>query len=293
MLNKINKPIKSLLLIIVSVLFIAASFKVYHVYKMINPDALSFWLTNNETSMLEIDHSAWQHILDNYLVLSHQAIKNTNNERRLFSYQTVSHHDKQVLSNYIDYLQTIDPREYNKNQQFAYWVNLYNALTIKIVLDNYPIKSIKEIGDGYSGPWNTKYLLIAKQKLSLNDIEHNILRAIWQDKRIHYVVNCASMSCPDLLPHTLNAKTLEQQLNRAAEYYINHPNTIIFDERTIKLSSIYNWFSSDFGETQQALLNHLKHYAKPELKTQLSLFSGELKFDYDWKLNEPQQGLVN
>jgi hypothetical protein len=289
-LKNINTPLKKLLLVLTVFLLMGALLKAYSVYKMIHPDAITFWQVSNEKSTQKIDHARWQIILDKYLVESSTKNAKSTNNNRLFNYKKISDNDKNKLSDYLHYLQSIDPRQYGKNEQFAYWVNLYNALTIDIVLKNYPVRSIKEVGDGYSGPWNTKYLLIADQKLSLNNIEHEILRAIWQDSRIHYVINCASISCPDLLPQVLQADALEEQLNRAAKEYINHTRAISFEDNTIKLSSIFQWFSADFGQTQQDLLKHFMLYAQPDLKEKLIEFSNNTsanyQFDYNWKLNE-------
>lgn len=102
---------------------------------------------------------------------------------------------KQQLKRYIQQMASLDPRDYKKQEQFAYWVNLYNALTVQLVLDNYPTSSIKKLGKGFFsfGPWDDDIIRVAGKKLTLNDIEHRILRPIWRDKRIHYVVNCASL----------------------------------------------------------------------------------------------------
>ena len=286
--------LKKILLVVMFILISAAGLKAYSLYKIVHPDEISFWRESDESSSQNIDHSSLQTLLDQYLVESYSTSATEKDKppgntvsTRVFNYKKVSDEDKRKLKAYLDYLQSLEPRQYTKNVQFAYWVNLYNALTIHTVLSHYPIKSIKEIGDGFSGPWNIDYLTIAGQSLSLNNIEHGILRAIWQDKRIHYVVNCASISCPDLLPQTLQASSLEQQLDNAARQYINHPRALSFDDNSIILSSIYQWFSDDFGQTEQDLLKHLMDYAKPALKEKLRDFSGRYNFHYNWELNEP------
>ncbi len=132
----------------------------------------SYWNVSNENSTQVIDHSAWQNILDHNLV--------TEGENHLFRYASISDKDKQTLNQYLQSLAKLDPRQLNRQEQFAYWVNLYNALTVKLIIDNYPIESITKLGGLFSfGPWNEKVRSINTVPLTLNDIEHRILRPIW------------------------------------------------------------------------------------------------------------------
>ncbi len=250
----------------------------YYLYAAVQPKAHSFWQVSDENSTAVVPHSTWQNILSKY-------VKTPDETTRFFDYASVTPSDKKALALYLVQLQHVEPRKLNKTEQLAFWVNLYNALTVKLVLDNYPIDSIKEIGNGITGPWNMTLATISTKKITLNTIEHGILRPIWQDNRIHYVINCASKGCPDisnqaLLPHRLN-----QQLAQAATRFINQTKAVNFSQGKLVLSSIYNWFSADFGETNEELIKHLSLYAKPTLKRQLLTYRGEINFHYDWKLN--------
>jgi len=239
------------------------------------------------TKTKSIDHSDWQTILDTYI--QQERVQDGKPPINLFSYSTISDQHKQLLTRYLANIQSIDPREYPKKEQFAYWVNLYNALTVDLILENYPIKSITKLGSLLSfGPWDEDAAEVAGEVLSLNDIEHKILRPIWQDPRIHYAVNCASFSCPNLSDKAFTAENSEIQLEQAARDYINHPRGVSFKANKLKLSKIYKWYADDFGNSEQELLEHIAQYAEPELMKHLEGFDGSISYDYDWSLNEPK-----
>jgi len=236
-------------------------------------DLWPYWQQSNEANTATIDHSLWQHTLNKYLVQQPQ--------QTLFRYQAVSSNGKYDLDRYIRKLTATDPRGYSKDEQFAYWVNLYNALTVQLILDNYPLKSITKLGGFFSfGPWDEKLVTINNNTLSLNDIEHRILRPIWQDARIHYVVNCASLGCPDLQPQAFTAANSEKLLEQSASRFINSAKGVKITDNKVLLSSIYDWYSVDFS-SKSTLQNHLNQYRKGkpvELKS--------ISYDYDWTLNE-------
>ena len=244
-------------------------------------DLIDYWLDSDENNSQSIDHQAWQEILDTYLVKEASGVN-------LFKYSSVSDSDHKKLKTYIDGLAAIDPRQYNRNQQMAYWINLYNALTIDVVLDAYPVKSILKIGGSFfsPGPWNKKYLKISGQKVSLNDIEHGILRPIWKDSRIHYAVNCASYSCPNLSATAYTAGNLDDQLTMAAKDYINNPRGITVDGEDLMLSKIFDWYQVDFGKNESELLQELAKHAEPELAERLKNHDGDIDYEYNWDLNE-------
>jgi hypothetical protein len=258
------------------------AFKVYSIYMMANfPQPENFWQQSNEDNTDIIDHSQWQRILDNYLI-------SDSEDTYQFKYGSVSDKDKNLLDQYIDSMQGIDPRQYDSEEQFAFWINLYNALTIKVVLDAYPVSSIREIGSVINmGPWDDKYLEMQGQELSLNNIEHAILRPIFADNRVHYAVNCASIGCPNLSPHAYTSDNLEDQLEEAATAFINSSKGVTFKENKMVLSSIYNWFVVDFGGDQESLIEHLLEYANEPLEDKLLEFDGDIDYQYDWQLNQP------
>jgi len=206
-----------------------------------------------------------------------------------FDYAAVTPADRAKLQSYLDALAARDPRTLNRPEQFAYWVNLYNALTVAVVVDYYPVKSIRKIEGGLLGlgPWNKEFITIQGQALTLNDIEHRILRPIWQDPRIHYAVNCASLGCPNLATSAYSPDKLEAQLDAAARDFINHPRGVDRSGKRLRVSSIYDWYEIDFGSDQKELLGHLAQYAEEDLAAYLGSYSGRIRYDYDWKLNQP------
>lgn len=242
----------------------------------------STWDAADDSNTTIIDHQAWQTILDRYLASDHPSGVNR------FDYASVSDADKALLNNYLDQLQALDPRQFARDVQMAYWINLYNALTIQVVLDAYPVESITGISEDFVsfGPWDDVAAEVAGQALTLNDIEHRILRPIWQDNRIHYAVNCASIGCPNLSGTAFTAANLEQQLEAAAHAYVNHERGVQFDDGDLLVSSIYHWYKVDFGNTDESLIEHLKIYANNDLKQQLEQYDGPIDHAYDWNLNE-------
>ena len=248
-------------------------------------ELLSAWEASVETNAASIDHSAWQGILDTYLT-SHPSGINR------FDYAALKANaeDAAKLAGYLTSLQELDPRHYSRQEQQAYWINFYNALTVRVVVDAYPVDSIRDIYQGWLplGPWDDVHAEVAGMPLTLNNIEHGILRPIWRDPRIHYAVNCASHGCPNLSPTVYTAANTEAQLEAGARAYINHPRGASFvDDDFLLISSIYEWYVEDFGGTEKTVIDHLMQYAEEELAARLKTFSGSIDYEYDWNLNTP------
>ncbi|WP_394248751.1 DUF547 domain-containing protein [Vibrio profundi] len=238
-------------------------------------DLWAYWDKHVPESTQTISHLAWQSFLDKYLI--------TEGDNTLVRYAEVSTNDKRALKNYIKTSAQLDPLTYSKAEQYAYWVNLYNAITIDLVLDDYPIKSITKLGGLFSfGPWGDEVVKVNGKALTLNDIEHRILRPIWQDPRTHYAVNCASLGCPNLQPKAFTADNTNDLLESAAAEFINSDKGVSLKKGELQLSSIYDWFIEDFG-TQVQLLQHLNHYRESPIRDH-----EKVKYDYDWSLNLAQ-----
>ena len=248
-------------------------------------DKATFWADRDDGNAATIDHSAWQEILGQYLRTDHPSGVNR------FDYAALQANAEQSerLTNYLASLQALDPRAYSGAEQKAYWINFYNALTVRLVTDAFPVDSIRDMGDNWllPGPWGDVHAKVAGQELTLDDMEHEILRPIWKDSRIHYAVNCASYGCPNLAPQAFTAANSEQLLEEGARNYVNHPRGVTVKRRELLVSSIYDWFQEDFGDSEEGVLAHLKQYADEELTTQLNAFDGDLEFEYDWSLNAP------
>ncbi|MCV6611014.1 MAG: DUF547 domain-containing protein [Amphritea sp.] len=241
-----------------------------------------FWQAHNPASNVQVDHSPWNDWLDRYVVTDDSGLNRIR-------YDQVKTEDKKLLKQYITSLSNLPVRRYNRDEQQAYWINLYNALTIDVVLDHYPVKSIRDInispGLFSRGPWKKKLIAVEQQAVSLDDIEHRILRPIWQDARIHYAVNCASLGCPNLSDQAFTADNTDQLLTQGAIDFINHPRGVSISDGDLEVSSIYDWFKEDFGSSDRNIIRHLLEYAKPELKQQLQSIKRIDDDDYDWNLN--------
>ena len=253
------------------------------------PRLIPAWDASDETSAARIDHSAWQDTLNGYLLAHSSGINR-------FDYAALKANPEHTarLVDYLASLQSLDPRKYSRAEQKAYWINLYNALTVRIVLDAYPVSSIRRISDSllggliFSGPWEDVCANVAGLDLTLDDIEHGILRPIYRDSRIHYGVNCASLGCPNLIGTAFTAANTESLLDAGAREYVNHPRGVDFvDEDFIVISSVYSWFVEDFGGSEAGVLEHLAQYAKEELAQRLRKFEGSVEYEYDWDLNQP------
>lgn len=246
-------------------------------------DLAQYFSANNSNATMTVDHSAWERILSEYVVPSGDRINR-------FAYGRVSTADKKALKAHLAALQGVKVTALKADEQRAYWINLYNALTIDVVLDHYPVKTIKDIslGGGFftSGPWKKALVTVEGKALSLDNIEHDILRKVWRDPRVHYAVNCASMSCPNLMAKAFTAANLDKMLTKGAQDYVNHPRGVLVRGGRVTLSQIYSWYRADFGANDGEVLAHIATFAEPALKKQLAEARTIGGYDYDWSLNE-------
>lgn len=195
--------------------------------------------------------------------------------------------DNQLLKDYIAHLETLNPDAMSTNEAIAYWANLYNAVTVDVVVDNYPVTSIRKIRSGFSiGPWKEDRVTVNGQRISLNAIEHDILRKKFPSPLVHYMVNCASVGCPNLKDGLWKASTLDADKKAAAEAFVNSPRGARITDKGLQVSSIYKWFQSDFGGSKDGVLKHLRQYAGPELAAAIDGGAKIRGFEYDWDLNE-------
>jgi hypothetical protein len=194
-----------------------------------------------------------------------------------------------ALQAYLADLQAAQPSAMSKAEAKAYWINLYNAKTLDVILDRYPVSSIKKInlgGGGIfgSGPWSAKLMTVEAQEISLDDIEHRILLAVFKDPMTHYALNCASYSCPNLATRAFTGKNTAALMRENAVAYVNHPRGVTVADGSITASKIYSWYAGDFGGKRQ-LKPHWLKFAQPAKGEQISAAQG-ITFDYDWRLND-------
>ncbi|HSL61236.1 MAG TPA: DUF547 domain-containing protein [Desulfotignum sp.] len=196
--------------------------------------------------------------------------------------------DEALLDQYLAILSSTDPGALSRNHQFAFYINAYNAFTIKLVLSRFPgINSIKEIGGFFSNPWNRKFIPLNRFTVSLDHIEHDILRPRFKDARVHFAINCASRSCPPLLDAPYEGSILENQLDRQTRRFINLRKNVFLRDGTLFVSPIFKWFEGDFVAGPLAFI---RQHADDPLGQALdeAAAKGDIRLeylDYDWSLN--------
>lgn len=196
--------------------------------------------------------------------------------------------DKAKLEKYLDLLSNNAPDRqiWSKDQQLSYWINAYNAFTIKLIVDNYPVKSIKDLDPKMSIPlvntvWHIKFFKIGGKDASLDEIEHKILRKEFDEPRIHFAINCASISCPKLLNEAFFSDSIDFQLDKVAKSFINDPLRNKITPNRIEISQIFSWFKGDFTKNG-SLIDYLNMYSNVGISSNAK--KSHLK--YDWSLNE-------
>ncbi len=197
--------------------------------------------------------------------------------------------DSANLNGYLNLLSKTPPDEktWSREEQMAYWINAYNAFTIKLIIKYYPIKSIKDIGSSIqipfvNTPWDIKFIAIGNEKLDLNTMEHGKLRKSFDDPRIHMALVCASKSCPILLNEAYNARKLDEQLTRQTiAFFADSFRNKVSPDRP-QLSMIFNWYGMDFSKNGRSVISFVNTYSKVKIKPKAKIDY----LDYDWGLNE-------
>ena len=244
------------------------------------PEPLPFFAQHAAQSE-PVNHEQWQAWLDRFVVANH-----TSGIHRV-RYAAVDGPGKMQLDSYLRALQAIDPRQLSRNEQLAYWINLYNAATVQVIIKHPGVKSIREIKSGIFsvGPWKLPLLKVAGQTLSLDDVEHRIVRPLFHDRRVHFALNCASLGCPDLAAQAYQGATLDAMLNAQQLAYLSHPRAIRLDKNELVLSSLFQWYREDFAADEAGAIAYLAAHAPPTVAARLRGFHGAVSYAYDWDLN--------
>jgi hypothetical protein len=196
--------------------------------------------------------------------------------------------DREQLKAYLETLESNppNPQEWSEAEQLAYWINAYNAYTIDLILEHYPLKSIKDIGSAIqvpfvNSPWDIKFINIKGKKFDLNNLEHNIIREEFNEPRIHFALVCAARSCPKLRREAYTAEKLDAQLSQQAKQFLTDPAKNRIGEQEVQLSKLFNWYQGDFTK-KGSLIDFLNKYAPLTIQP-----DAEISYlDYDWRLNE-------
>jgi hypothetical protein len=246
----------------------------YHRYEMCVCALLCFLIMGSTASANQgVDHRLYAGLLKKYVkdgVVNYQGFKN----------------EEPVLDKYLKVLEEVDSKVLSRNEQFAFYINAYNSWTIKLILSEYPeVKSIKDLGSLFKNPWKKKICRIDRKIMTLDDIEHSILRPRFKDPRVHFAINCAAKSCPPLRSEPYRAGELDQQLDEMTGAFINDLESNRLENHTLYVSSIFKWFGEDFNKD---IIGFFLKYAKRGLKEQLEANKEMIKvkyLDYNWSLN--------
>jgi hypothetical protein len=241
------------------------------------------WQAHVPGSQVEMDHTAWDRILEQHLRADDDGVHR-------FDYAGLKRNGLGPLEAYLAQLGATPVSQLDRDRQLAFWINLYNALTVHTVAEAYPVRSIRDIdiSPGFlaDGPWDKELIRVEGEPLSLNDIEHRIIRPLWGDPRVHYALNCASLGCPNLALTAFRSADLEAMLEAGARTFVNSDRGVWWRGDEVAVSSIYAWFQDDFGGDDAGILAHLGQYAEPGLAARLAAVQRIRHHDYDWDLND-------
>ena len=220
-----------------------------------------------------VDHDIFSRLLEKYVQygkVNYQGLKD----------------EASALDAYLKILSQVDPKALSRDEQFAFYANAYNAWTIKLILSGYPgIKSIKDLGSLLKSPWKKKIALINGERITLDQIEHDILRPRFKDPRVHFAINCAAKSCPPLSAEPFVGDRLDRQLDALTRSFVNDPKSNYLKGNVLYVSSIFKWFKSDFRD---GIVNFFLQYAEGDFKANLERIGDAVNIkylDYDWSLN--------
>lgn len=237
---------------------------------------------HDPASTITVDHTAWDQML--------KAHVKPDGDLNRVDYAAWKRESRDDLLAYIERLEQTDVASLSRDEQYAYWVNLYNAVTVALILKHYPVDTIRDIdispGFFSNGPWGAKLVTVGGVELSLDNIEHDILRVNWDEPRVHYAVNCAAVGCPNLARDAYTGERLDDQLDAAAAAYVASPRGVHFDGERVTASKIYSWYDDDFGNSEAGVIAHLRKHADDETARRLSGLSSIDNYAYDWSLND-------
>jgi hypothetical protein len=230
-----------------------------------------------------VDHGAFATFLERYRVLGSDGIARVR-------YGDVAAADAARLRRYLARLGEVEVTALGRDEQLAFWLNLFNAAVVELVLAHYPVASVRDIDldlrVAVHGPWTAAEIDVGGVALSLADIEDEILFAHWHDPRLHYALHRGSLGCPNLPAEPFASDDLDARLDTAAMAYVNHPRGVAIDAGELVVSSLYRWHLEDFGGGEQGVLRHLMAFAEPALAMRLQRFDGIDYHRYDWRLND-------
>ena len=227
-------------------------------------------------------HTPWDQVLGAYVVESDDGVNRFD-----YAGLRANPDDRAVLNAYIEDLEATQVSALTDDARFAFWANLYNAVTVRLIVDEAPENSIRQIRPRpwSIGPWGVNRVDVEGRALSLDDIEHGIMRVEFDAPLVHYAVHCASIGCPNLMARAWRSETLDADLEAGARAYINHPRGVTVTEDGLVVSRIYDWFNEDFGGSDAGVIAHVLRYAEPGLARRIDGDTRIISYAYDWSLN--------
>lgn len=234
---------------------------------------------HGEGSTAKIDHHDWTVLLRAMTTVERGVTK--------VAYKGLDRPSREALSAYVAFLQTVPVGEFNRDEQLAFWLNLHNAATIEILVEEYPgrtLAPVRSLPKSAGGPFAEKRLTVAGVALSVEDIVQSVLRPNWKDPLYHYGLAYGAVGGPNLARKAFTGPEVHAQLEEQARSFVNRGGA---DVRRGKLtvSSLYEWYRADFGADDAALIDHLRRFASDEMKQDLAGITSISKHDFDWALN--------
>lgn len=222
-------------------------------------------LSAYELGLSQMDYSQYDDILQKHV-----------SSEGVVDYTSIRSEDFKSLNRFLNQISSADPTVMNRDDELAFWINAYNAYTLKLIIDHWPVASIRDIEGG--NPWDISWIEINDHTYSLNEIEHDIIRQKFKDPRIHFAVNCAAKSCPQLLNTPYLGAKIDAQLEVQTRQFVNNKEYNQLSSNSLKLSRIFDWYKEDFGN----LIEFLNKYSRTTIDSGASI-----RFTtYDWSLND-------
>lgn len=206
------------------------------------------------------------------------------------------HANRGELDEYLKSLASVPLKRFQSwtmDQQLAFLINLYNAQTLKLILEHFPVKSIKDIGSFLRKPWDLEVVDLFGNIISLNTVEHGMIRKHYSESRIHFALVCAARGCPELRTEAYQADKLNEQLAEQAQTFFgdHEKNRIDLENKILYLSPIFKWYAEDFAKNSQSIASYVSHYFHGDIARRLQTEKFKIRYtEYDWSLNSQRQG---
>lgn len=203
----------------------------------------------------------------------------------MLPYGEIPNAEWELLDTYLGTLAATPVSALDRPEQYAFWLNLHNALVVRLIARAYLVLSVRDVDFGNGTPWDRPIVEVDGRPLSLSDIRNGILRAIWRDGRVHYGLCYGAIGSPGMMAQAFTGANVDRMLDEEALDFVNHPRGVWVNGGNVTISSLYSWYEADFGGTRDAILSHLRLYALPGLR-RMMVDDVVLDYAFDWSLND-------